>query len=275
MESNRHNFVILDRFLPFYPPVDPENENFEKMKNTPADIIILQMCPINDTHMMYGSWDMECNWQKILSFSTIFCPFIPRTTWKIKILKKMKKNHGDIIILHKCILNNNHMMYGSWDMECHGQNFLSFWTIFCTFTTLKTWKIKIVKKMRKNSWKHYHFTHVYHKWQLYDVWFLRYKARQTEFFVILDCFLPFYPPNNPKNQNFAKLKKPFGDIIILHMCIINDNHMMYDSWDIERDGQIFLSFRTIFCPFTPLTTQKIKILTKWKKDWRYYLFTHV
>ena len=27
------------------------------------------------------------------------------------------------------------------------------------------------------------------------------------FFVILDCFLPFYLPNKPKNQKFEKLKK--------------------------------------------------------------------
>ena len=27
------------------------------------------------------------------------------------------------------------------------------------------------------------------------------------FFVILGHFLPFYPPNNPKNQNFGKIKK--------------------------------------------------------------------
>ena len=44
----------------------------------------------------------------------------------------------------------------------------------------------------------------------------------------------------------------------------NDDQMMYDSWDMEYHRQNFLSFRTIFCPFTPLT-QKIKILKKWKK----------
>ena len=49
----------------------------------------------------------------------------------------------------------------------------------------------------------------------------------TDFFVILDHFLPFYPPNNLKNQNFEKMKKISGDIIILHMCSINDNH---DVW---------------------------------------------
>ena len=37
---------------------------------------------------------------------------------------------GDIIILYMCTINDNHMMYGSWDMERNGHNFLSFWTLF-------------------------------------------------------------------------------------------------------------------------------------------------
>ena len=52
-------------------------------------------------------------------------------------------------------------------------------------------------------------------------------SRATEFFVILGRFLPFYPPNNPKNQNFEEVKTTPGDIIILHKCTINDSHMMY------------------------------------------------
>ena len=79
-------------------------------------------------------------------------------------------------------------------------------------------------------------------------------------------FLPFYPPNNPKSQNFEKMKKRPGDIIISHMCTINHNDTMYGSWYIEHDGQIFLSFRTIFCLFTPWTAWKIKISKKWKKN---------
>ena len=101
---------------------------------------------------------------------------------------------------------------------------------------------------------------MYHKWQSYDVWFLRYGVWQTEFFVILDHFLPFYPPKNPKNQNFEKMKQPPGDIIILHMCTINDNHMMYGSRDMERDRQNHLSFWTIvYC----ITSRKIKF---WKTE---------
>ena len=49
-------FVISDRFLPFYPPNNLKNhQNFEKMKETPGDIIILHKCTINNIHMMYGS----------------------------------------------------------------------------------------------------------------------------------------------------------------------------------------------------------------------------
>ena len=85
------------------------------------------------------------------------------------------------------------------------------------------------------------------------------------FFVILDHFLPFYTPNNLKNQNFEKLKKMPEYIIILHMFTINDNQMMYGSCDTEHNRQIFLSFWTIFRPFTPITSQNIKILKKLKK----------
>ena len=51
------------------------------------------------------------------------------------------------------------------------------------------------------------------------------ECNRQNFFVILNCVLPFYPPNNMKNQNFEKIKNPPGDIIILHRCNINDNHM--------------------------------------------------
>ena len=61
----------------------------------------------------------------------------------------MKKTPGDITILHMCTINDNYMVYGSWDMEHNEQNFLSFWTIFSTFTPLKTQKIKILKKWKK------------------------------------------------------------------------------------------------------------------------------
>ena len=39
-----------------------------------------------------------------------------------------------------------------------------------------------------------------------------------------------------------------GDIIILHLSSTNDNHMMYDSWDINHDRNNFLSFWAISNP---------------------------
>ena len=85
--------------------------------------------------------------------------------------KKVKKPPGDIIALHMCNINENHM------------------------------------------------TMVPEMWSMW----------QTEFFVILDHFFPFYHPNNPENQNFEKYEKTTGDITILHMCTIIDNHMRYGS----------------------------------------------
>ena len=41
--------------------------------------------------------------------------------------------------------------------------------------------------------------------------------------------------------------------------------MLYCSWDIVRDRYNYFSFWAIFCPFTLLTAQKIKISKTWEK----------
>ena len=75
-------------------------------------------------------------------------------------------------------------------------------------------------------------------------------------------FLPFYPPNSPKIQNFEKMKIMPGDVIILNKCTKNYDQVMYSSWDMVRERcNCCSSFWAIFCPFT---AQKIKILKKWK-----------
>ena len=118
----------------------------------------------------------------------------------------VKKTPGDIILLHMCTINEDHIMYASWDIRHNKQSFLSLWAIFCPLTLLATGKIRVLKK-----------------------------------------------------------RKTPEDIIILHTCTINENHMMYGCWDMEHNRQNFFSFWTIFCHFTLLKTQKIKILKKWKK----------
>ena len=60
---------------------------------------------------------------------------------KIRILKKMKKNAGDII-LHMCTKTHDPMLYCTWDMahdKCNCD--FSFWAIFCTFNPQRDQKI--------------------------------------------------------------------------------------------------------------------------------------
>ena len=49
------------------------------------------------------------------------------------------------------------------------------------------------------------------------------------------------------------------------MCTKNYVQIMYGSWDMVQDRCNYFSFWAIFCPFTPLTARKIKILKKWNK----------
>ena len=98
---------------------------------------------------------------------------------------------------------------------------------------------------------------MYHKWRLYDVCFLRYGARQTEFFVILDHFLPFYPTKQSKKSKiWKKEKNSVPELMVI--C-----YTVPEIWRVTNAIFIFHLFWAIFCSFTPLTARKIKILKKW------------
>ena len=133
------------------------------------------MCTIKEDHIIHGSWNIRHNGQNFLSFWTIFCPFTPSpNNPKNQNFEKMKKNTWR----HKW------QSYDIWFLR-HGvqrQNFLSFWTNFALL-------LKNFEKLKKHLEILSFSTCV-----PYGVWFLRYEVWQTEFFVILDCFLPFYPP---------------------------------------------------------------------------------
>ena len=140
----------------------------------------------------YDVWFLKygaCDRQDFLSFWTVFLPFYPPTNPNNQNFENMKKRSVDISILHKCTINNNHMMYGSWGMKHDGQNFLLFWTIFCSFT----------------------------------------------------------PPNNPKNQNFEKMKKTPGGIII-YICIPKIMirrcwFLRYAAWQTDGPGMEKVIYR--------------------------------
>ena len=74
MCSKNHNHIWLLRygvrqteflslwtvFCPFTPPkMNPENQTFENMKKTLADIIILQMFTINDSHIWFFRYRVQ------------------------------------------------------------------------------------------------------------------------------------------------------------------------------------------------------------------------
>ena len=90
--------------MPFYPLKTPKIKILKNEKKLLeiSSFIILHMCTKNQYHMMYGSWDAEWDRQffvilgHFLSLYHLPPPMIP----KIKILKKMKKMPGDIMLLY-------------------------------------------------------------------------------------------------------------------------------------------------------------------------------
>ena len=96
---------------------------------------------------------------------------------------------------------------------------------------------------------------MYHRWRSYDAWFLRHKAQQTEFFVILGHFLPIDPPNKPKNQNLKKKNEKRA--WRYHFT------QLYQKYpEIGRMTDVIVIFH--FFAFYSLTARKIKIWKKWK-----------
>ena len=128
-------FVIFYHFLSIYPLNNPENLNFEKNeKNMPGDIIILHICTLSESHMMYGSRDTECDRQNFLSF-------YPPNNPKNLNFEKMKKIPGDIIIFY--VQQMMIICYVSWNMDSNGQ-------FFCHFGSSFSRKIKILEKWKKH-----------------------------------------------------------------------------------------------------------------------------
>ena len=107
-------------------------------------------------------------------------------------------------------------------------------------------------------------THFHHKWQSYDVWFLRYGAQQT-----ISChsepFFALLPSYGPRKSKFWKNEK--NSWRYYNFTNLYHKWQSYDVW-LQRYGVQWTEFFAIpdhFLLLYPLTTQKIKILKKWKK----------
>ena len=140
-------------------------------------IIILHKFTINDNHMIYGSWDINCNRQIFfLSSWAIFCPFTALIAQKMIISKKWKA--PEISSFYTSVPKL--MPYCSWDMVCRQRNcYFSFWATFCPFTPLPPPPLNCLKhenfnKTKKSTRAYHHFTQVYQKSWSYALLFLRY-----------------------------------------------------------------------------------------------------
>ena len=71
-------------------------------------------------------------------------------------------------------------------------------------------------------------------------------------YFILGYFLPFYPNNSPKNENFKKMKKSL-EISSFYKSAPKIMIICYtvpEIWHVTHVNCYF-SFGAIFCPFTP------------------------
>ena len=71
-----------------------------------------------------------------------------------------------------------------------------------------------------------------------------------------------------KSQKIKILKncKKRLEILSFYASTKNNDHMLYCSWEMARDGcNFYFSFWTIFCPSTPITCPKNKYFKKNKK----------
>ena len=104
-------FVILSNFLPFQPPDKPEIQNFKIEKK-------------------HGVRQTE-----FFVILEHFLSFYPPMDPENQNFEKLKQPPGDIIILHKCIKSNDHILYCFLDRARNGFNcYFPSWGIFYPFT---------------------------------------------------------------------------------------------------------------------------------------------
>ena len=135
------------------------------------------------------------------------------------------------------IKNRNHMRLGFWDREWDRQNFLLFWVILCTFNPPHNLENQILKKWKKHLEISSFYTHVLKItiiWcMLPDIW----SATDIFFFChFARYFALFTPLLSPKIKIWKKSKRAWR----YDMHNINDNHMIYGSWDIQTEADYIL-----------------------------------
>ena len=141
-----------------------------------------------------------------LSFWAIFCPStllppIPSPyNPENQNFKKPNEVSGDVIILQKCTINADHIMYGSWDIRHSGQSFLSFRVIFCLLTNLTTQKNQNFEKRNKKPG----YIIILHLCTTNDNYMMYGSCdiEQDIIFCHFGLFFALLTPNKLENQNY-------------------------------------------------------------------------
>ena len=124
---------FLAIFCPLPLPITQKIKILKKMKKVPGDIIIFNLCTINEH---YDVWFLRYGLRQtkfffiLNDFLLLYSPNNPES----QNFEKVKKMPGDITISLMCTLNENYMMHVSWDMEHYRQNFFVTLDHFCPFT---------------------------------------------------------------------------------------------------------------------------------------------
>ena len=171
----------MGHFLPFDPPNYTKDQNFEKLKKNAQRYYHFTL-----VYHKQRSYDIsflrhqarQTNFFVILGYF-LFFNSPPPTKQKIKYLKKCallpppqpphphpplttenfeksKKIPTDIIILHKSTIYNNHMIHGSWDINCN-RFFLGHFLPFYPPNSLNN------ENIEKKTLRYHHFTQVHQK----------------------------------------------------------------------------------------------------------------
>ena len=156
----------------------------------------LHKCTINDNHMIYGSWDINCNRQIFLVIFGYFLPFYPQ---KMKISQIEKKKHLETSSFNTSVPKI--MVTGYTVPVCAGCNcYFSLRTIFYPFTPLTGRKMK-----KSKNWKKYLDISSFYSnvpkimiigYAVPEIWHM-----MDVIIIFLGYFLPFYHPNRQKNEN--------------------------------------------------------------------------
>ena len=152
-------------------------------------------------------------------------------------------------------------------------NFLSFWVIFCLFNLLspnspENQNFEEIKKTFGDVFilslcnkKHHLLMYAYSD--------MEWSHRYFFFFSFQTSFRSFAPLLIPKIKIWKKYKKTPGDIILLYMCTINQDHMhpwdmMYGSWEIKFNRQAYFVILGNFLSFFPPNSPKTENFKKRK-----------